>query len=73
MNSQRYLLLLLLAALLRSPFISPPITKVIDTIVENTSDHHPIRMVFKFEHKAYKNESKKCSEDREKNKMGKGG
>jgi hypothetical protein len=34
---------------------------------------HPIRMVFKFEHKAYKNESKKCSEDREKNKMGKGG
>jgi hypothetical protein len=32
--------------------------EVIDTIVENTSDHHPIRMVFKFEHKAYKNESK---------------
>jgi hypothetical protein len=30
--------------------------EVIDTIVENTSDHHPIRMVFKFEHKAYKNE-----------------
>ena len=26
--------------------------------MENTSDHHPIRMVFKFEHKAYKNESK---------------
>jgi hypothetical protein len=32
--------------------------EVIDTIVENTSHHHPIRMVFKFEHKAYKNESK---------------
>ena len=32
--------------------------EVIDTIVENTSDHHPIRIVFKFEHKAYKNESK---------------
>ena len=47
--------------------------EVIDTIVESTSDHHPIRMVFKFEHKAYKNESKKCPEDREKNKMGKGG
>jgi hypothetical protein len=31
---------------------------VIDTIGKNTSDHHPIRMVFKFEHKSYKNESK---------------
>lgn len=29
--------------------------EVIDTTVENTSDHHPIRMVFKFEHKSYKN------------------
>ena len=26
--------------------------------MENTSDHHPIRMVFKSEHKMYKNESK---------------
>ena len=32
--------------------------EVIDTILEYTSDFHPIRMVFKFEHKAYKNESK---------------
>ena len=30
--------------------------------MENTSDHHPIRMVFKFEHKSYKNESRNVQE-----------
>ena len=43
--------------------LSPYSSKVvIDTIVKNTSDHHPIRMVFKFEHKSYKNGSRNVQE-----------